>query len=225
MSRLHAGAKSLSSPSVVSETAPIGLEGIDAATVHEAYGRRGALPASIKPVDPRFRICAPAFTVDCPPGDNLWIHHAVYAASPGDVLVVDTGGGLEWGYWGEILSVAAAARGLAGIVIDGGVRDIDRLVEVGLPVFASNVSIRGTVKVPISDGRLGEPVSLGTTLVRSGDIIVGDRDGLVSVAASEVSDVGAAARERIAKEEDVIARLQRGETTLAIYELPDPIHL
>lgn len=223
MSRLHAGAKSLSSPSVVSETAPIGLEGIDAATVHEAYGRRGALPASIKPVDPRFRICAPAFTVDCPPGDNLWIHHAVYAASPGDVLVVDTRGGHEWGYWGEILSVAAAARGLAGVVIDGGVRDIDRLADVGLPVFASNVSIRGTVKEPVSDGRLGEPISLGTTLVRSGDIIVGDRDGLVSVPALEVSAVGAAARERIAKEDDVIARLQRGDTTLGIYELPDPM--
>lgn len=221
MSRSPGGAKYRSSPNVVPGTALNGLENIDAATVHEAFGRRGALPARIKPIDPRFRVCAPAFTVDCPPGDNLWIHRALYRASPGDVLVVDTRGGFEWGYWGEILSVAAAARQLGGLVIDGGVRDVDQLVEVGLPVFASNVCIQGTDKQLQSDGHLGEPLSLGTTLVRTSDIIVGDRDGLVAVPSSEVSAVIAAARARIAKEQDVMARLRDGETTLAIYDLPD----
>jgi 4-hydroxy-4-methyl-2-oxoglutarate aldolase len=197
------------------------LEGIDAATVHEAYGRRGALPSRIKPVTASMRVCAPAFTVDCPPGDNLWIHRALYAAEAGDVLVVNTRGGYEWGYWGEILSVAAAARGLAGLVIDGGVRDVDRLVELGLPVFAANVCIEGTIKQPLSDGRLAEPLCFGATLVRPGDIVVGDRDGVVVIPASEVSAVAIAARARIAKEDDVMARLKQGETTLAIYDLPD----
>ena len=124
------------------------LHGLDAATVHEAYGRRGALPSEIKPVDAGFTVCAPAFTVDCPAGDNLWIHHAVYAAQPHDVLVVHTRGEREAGYWGEILSRAAIARELSGLVIDGGVRDVERLVEIGLPVFAANVCIGGTAKDP-----------------------------------------------------------------------------
>ncbi len=204
----------------MSQTLAASLEGTDAATVHEAYGRRGALPSRIKPIGPEFRVCAPAFTVDCPPGDNLWIHRAVYTAAPGDVLVVHTRGGYEWGYWGEILSVAASAQRLAGLVIDGGVRDLQRLVEIGLPVFAANVCVEGTVKEPLSDGRLGVPLVFGSTLVRPADIIVGDRDGVVAVPPTQVPVVAAAARERIVKEEDVMARLRNGETTLAIYELP-----
>ena len=196
------------------------LDGLDAATVHEAYGGRGALPSEIKPLDVTFRVCAPAFTVDCPPGDNLWIHRAVYAARPRDVLVVHARGEREAGYWGEILGHAALVQQLAGLVIDGGVRDIERLAEIGLPVFAANVCLRGTSKDPLADGRVGEPIVIGQTLVRPGDIVVGDRDGVVVVAADAVDGVAAAARERIRKEEEVVARLQRGETTLAIYDLP-----
>lgn len=196
------------------------LAGLDAATVHEAYGGRGALPSEIKPVDPSFRICGPAFTVDCPPADNLWIHRAVYTARPGDVLVVHTRGEREAGYWGEILSEAALAQRLGGLVIDGGVRDVERLVAIGFPVFAANVCIRGTGKDLVSDGRLAEPVVLGSVLVRTGDTVIGDRDGSVAVAADAVDAVAAAARERIRKEHDVIARLRNGETTLDIYQLP-----
>ncbi|HZO37064.1 MAG TPA: RraA family protein [Solirubrobacteraceae bacterium] len=196
------------------------LEGLDAATVHEAYGRRGALPSAIRPVDPRFRVCGPAFTVDCPPIDNLWIHHALYEAGPGSVLVVDTRGGREAGYWGEILSVAAVARGLGGLVIDGGVRDVDRLIDIGLPIFAAGVCLRGTGKDPDADGRLGEPVVIGTTLVRTGDVVVGDRDGVVVVATEDADAVADAARERLRKEEDVMTQLRAGATTLEIYGLP-----
>ncbi len=196
------------------------LDRLDAATVHEAYGRRGALPSEIKPIDPSFCVCGPAFTVDCPPGDNLWIHRALYAAQPGDVLVVQTRGEREAGYWGEILSEAAVAQRLAGLVIDGGVRDVERLAEIGFPVFASNVCLRGTGKDPTSDGRLDEPILVGATLVRPGDAVVADRDGVVVVAAEAVEAVAAGARERLRKEEDVIARLRGGETTLAIYKLP-----
>jgi 4-hydroxy-4-methyl-2-oxoglutarate aldolase len=203
------------------EAQALPLDEFDAATVHEAYGRRGSLPSDIKPIAPTFRVCGPAFTVDCPPGDNLWIHRAVYAARPGHVLVIQTRGEKEAGYWGEILSEAAVAQQLAGLVIDGGVRDVARLAEIGFPVFASNVCLRGTVKEPTSDGRLGEPLVVGAALVRSGDMVVGDHDGVVVVAAEEVGAVADAARERVRKEQDVIARLRAGETTLAIYELPE----
>src|ERR1700747_2388815 len=139
----------------------VAFDAIDAATIHEAQGRRGALPSSITPASPGFRLCGPAFTVDCPPGDNLWIHHAVYRARPGDVLVVDVRGGTEYGYWGEILSEAARARDLRGLVITGGVRDSDRLAEVGFPVFSTSLCIRGTGKDPAAQGALGGQLTIG----------------------------------------------------------------
>lgn len=195
------------------------LAELGAATVHEAYGRRGALPAAIKPVHESFRVCGPAFTVDCPPADNLWIHRAVYAATPGDVLVVDVRGQTEAGYWGEILSEAALARGLGGLVIAGGVRDVDRIAALGFSVFAANVSIRGTTKEPTGDGRLGEPVRVGEVTIRPGDAVLGDADGVVVVDAGDVDAVVAASRARVLEERDVLRRLRDGESTLEIFGL------
>jgi 4-hydroxy-4-methyl-2-oxoglutarate aldolase len=194
---------------------------IDAATVHEAQGRRGALPSTIKPIGDRVRVCGPAFTVDCSPGDNLWIHRAVYAAEPGDVLVIDTRGAHEFGYWGEILSEAALARQLGGLVINGGVRDVERLAEVGFPVFAANVCMQGTVKDPQAGGRLGVELVLGSAVVSPGDIVLGDADGVVVVPARASVSTMQAASERIEKERGVIARLRAGERTLEIYGLPE----
>src|SRR6202043_1769819 len=113
------------------------------APVPEAYGRRGALPSLIKPVAAGFRVCGPAFTVDCPPADNLWLHRAIYAAASGHVLVVDVRGRTEAGYWGEILSHAALARRLGGLVIAGGVRDTEEISALSFPVFAADICIRG----------------------------------------------------------------------------------
>jgi 4-hydroxy-4-methyl-2-oxoglutarate aldolase len=197
------------------------LAELGTATVHEACGRRGALPSAIKPVSAGFRVCGPAFTAYCPPSDNLWIHRAVYAAAPGDVLVVDVGGQIEAGYWGEILSQAAIHRGLGGLVIAGGVRDVDQLAAVGFPVFAANVCIRGTTKDPTAAGRLGEPITLGDVTVRSGDAVLGDNDGVVVVDAAAVDVVAAAASERVAAEREVIRRLRSGESTLEILGLTD----
>jgi 4-hydroxy-4-methyl-2-oxoglutarate aldolase len=196
------------------------LADIDAATIQEAHARRGALPSVIKPVDKAFRVAGPAFTVDCPPGDNLWIHRAVYAAAPGDVLVVDPRGGTEYGYWGEILSEAATARGLSGLVIYGGVRDTIALTTIGFPVFAACVCLQGTAKDPSSDGRLGAPITVGTTLINTGDLVIGDADGVVAIPAAARQAVIDAARKRMEKERSVIDRLRAGETTLAIYDLP-----
>ena len=199
---------------------PSELAQLGAATVHEAYGRRGALPSAIKPIDRSFRVCGPAFTVHCPPADNLWIHRAVYAARPGDVLVVGVRGGYtEAGYWGEILSQAALARRLGGLVLEGGVRDVDQIAGLGFPVFAANVCLRGTSKEPTGDGRLGEPIRIGDVTVHPSDAVVGDGDGVVVVEAAQITAVAAASRARLEQERMILGDLRRGATTLELLGL------
>jgi 4-hydroxy-4-methyl-2-oxoglutarate aldolase len=195
------------------------LAGLSAATVHEAYGSRGALPSAIKPLQPEFSLCGPVFTVDCPPADNLWLHRAIYAAAPGDVLVADVRGQTEAGYWGEVLSVAALARGLAGLLITGGVRDTAEIAALGFPVFAANVCIRGTAKDPHGNGRLGEPLRIGDVDVYPGDTIIGDADGAVAVRATDVASVAEAGWARVATERNMVERLRRGESTIDILGL------
>lgn len=191
------------------------------ATLHEAAGRRGALPAAIKPVDPVFRVCGPAFTVACPPGDNLWIHRALPVAPSGAVLVIEVGGpvGVEYGYWGEILSHAALARGIGGVVLDGCVRDGERLAALRFPVFARGLSIRGTVKDHAGDGALGSILRFADVEIRPGDLVVGDSDGVVVLPRAEVDEILTRADERERKEMAVIERLRKGETTLEIFDL------
>lgn len=193
---------------------------LTSATAHEAAGRIGALPSAIKPLDPAMRLEAPAFPVRAVPGDNLWLHRAVYAAAPGEVLVVDTGDGFEYGYWGEVLAEAAITRGLAGLVIHGGVRDAARLIELGWPVFAERVCIRGTGKDPEGDGELGEPVVIGQQTVHLGDLIVADADGVVVIPARRIDEVRALSAERDAVEAGYIDRIRGGESTVEIYRLP-----
>src|SRR5262249_58172350 len=107
----------------------------------------------------------------------LAIHEALHIARAGDVLVVDVGGGYEYGYWGEILTVAAQARSLAGLVIDGGVRDGERIIERGFPVFARRRCVRGTGKAPAS-GTINQPIRIGEVAIEPGDLVVGDGDGV-----------------------------------------------
>lgn len=187
------------------------------ASVHEASGKRGALPSGIKPVHPGFRLNGPAFTVLSPPGDNLRLHQAVYAAEPGDVLVVDVGGGEEHGYWGEILSEAATARELGGLVINGGVRDSSVLHTMPFPVFATRVCIRGTVKDPDSPGRLGVTLRFGDVVIEPGDLVIGDADGVVAVRRADAGRVLRLAAEREDGEEEIISRIRAGERTIDLY--------
>lgn len=192
---------------------------LSSSTVHEAAGKVGALPSEIKPVDGAMRLVAPAFTVEAVPGDNLWLHRAVYAAKPGDVLVVTTRDGLDYGYWGEVLTVAAIARGLAGLVIHGGVRDVAKLRELGWPVFASRLCLRGTTKDPRGDGSLGRPIMIGDVEVGPGDLIVGDEDGLVSIPAARAAEVVELSQQREWAEDQIMQRIRAGESTLEIYSL------
>jgi 4-hydroxy-4-methyl-2-oxoglutarate aldolase len=190
---------------------------LSTATLHEAAGKSGALPSSIKPIAPQFRLCGPAVTVHSPGGDNLWLHRGIYAAQPGDVLVVHTSGLFHYGYWGEIMSTAAKVRGLAGLVIDGCVRDGDLLAHIGFPVFARGLCIRGTSKDFGARGWINSPLLIEDALVRAGDLIVADGDGVVCIAGDQVEQVLKAARQRERQEADILDRLQQGATTLDIY--------
>lgn len=196
-------------------------ESLSAASLHEAAGRTGALPASIKPLAPHVRICGPAFPVRSPAGDNLFLHHAIYAAQPGDVLVVDVGPEAEFGHWGDIMAAAAKRRGIAGLVITGGVRDSQQLVAMDFPTFAGCVSIRGTGKDPQGAGQVGEPVTIGGVTINAGDMVFGDADGVVVLPADNADLVIEKARARDRDEDAIVRRLQAGETTLSIYGLPD----
>lgn len=191
--------------------------GLPTATLHEAAGKTGALPSAIKPVAATFRLCGPAITVHSPGGDNLWIHRALYAAQPGDVLVVHVSGAYEHGYWGEIMSTAAKVRGLGGLVIDGCVRDGLLLEQIGFPVFARGLCIRGTAKDFDASGWINFPTLFADVTVQAGDLVMGDGDGVVCVPRTKAGSVLQAAQRREQDETRILDRLQQGESTLEIY--------
>lgn len=200
---------------------PVEAIRLSSATVHEAAGKTGALPSRLKPLHPDQYVCGPAFPVLSPPGDNLFLHHAIYSAAPGDVLVIDCGDADEYGYWGEVMAVAAQARGIAGLVITGGVRDSQRMIELEFPVFCGNICIGGTGKDPRGRGRIGEPVTMGRVTVRRGDLIIGDADGVVAVPAERAEAVISESRARDRSETEIFSRLRGGERTIEIYGLPE----
>ena len=186
------------------------------ATVHEALGKKGALPSGIKSVAKGMTLCGPAFTVNSPPMDNLNMHEALAQAKPGDVLVVTVSGHYEAGYWGEIMAVAAQARGIAGLVIDGCVRDSRELARMNFPVFSRGLCIRGTTKH--GGGILAAPLAIGDVVISQGDVILGDDDGVVVVAPEDFATIVEKSEKRVAAEDKIMARLRAGETTMDIYK-------
>ena len=189
------------------------LSSCDVATLHEAAGRVGNLSPSIRPIQSGAHIAGRAVTAAVQPGDNLAVHRAVLECRPGDVLVVAANGHLA-GYWGEILAVAAQARGVLGLVIDGGCRDVAALRRRNFPVWSAGVSVHGTTKK--APGTVNSPVAVGGVLVAPGDYVVADDDGVVCVAAARVNEVLAAALARAEREERVMAGLVAGGTTFEL---------
>jgi 4-hydroxy-4-methyl-2-oxoglutarate aldolase len=185
-----------------------------AATVYEASGIDGALDPSIRPIYKGARIAGRALPVRTHPADNLPLHLAVAQARPGDVLVVD-GREEMCGYWGEVLAIAAQTCEVAGLVIDGGVRDIAEQEELGFPVFSRGVCVRRTGKN--FPGIVNGPVTVGGVLVNPGDAVIADADGVVVVPPEIVEATLAASRERVEKETSFIERIRAGESTLDIY--------
>lgn len=185
-------------------------------TLHESAGKIGALPSAIRPLSPSLRLYGWAFPVQSPSGDNLWLHRAISAAQPDDVLIVSTGGANEFGYWGEIMTHAARTRLLAGLVIDGGVRDSQRLVSLAFPIFSRGICMRGTSKNPSGEGSLCEPIHFGEVMVHYGDLVVGDADGVVVIPLEQVAEVLDKAQQREDAEAMVLERIAQGETTMDI---------
>ena len=187
------------------------------AALHEASGlESSAVDPALRPVWAGASLAGPAFPVECAPGDNLAIHQAMAAVPRGSVLAVAAGGILA-GYWGEVLTVAAEAAGVAGLVIDGGVRDSAALAARRFPVFARGVSVRGTRKACAPP--VGRPIRLGGAPVALGDLVVADEDGVVVIPADAVERTLAAALARVRKEADIMERLGQGRTTLELLGL------
>jgi 4-hydroxy-4-methyl-2-oxoglutarate aldolase len=193
---------------------------LGAATLGESGGR--PMRARISAAWPGARVAARAYPVRCTPGDNLAVHTAVAEAPAGCVLAVEVGIERELGYWGEVLTTAAQTRGIAGLVIDGGVRDIQALERLGFPVFSALIALPGATKqLP---GTIGVRATVGDVDVYNDDWIVGDRDGVTVVPRDNVDAVLAAGRARAQKEEGLFTALRAGKTTLELLDLdPSPI--
>lgn len=179
--------------------------GLSSATIYEAAGKRGAMSSAIRPAYSGARLYGTAVTVRCHVGDNLMLHKAITVARPGDVIVADFGMYDEAGAWGEITTTAAVARGVAGLVIDGRVRDITRIQEIGFPVFSRGLSIKGTTKEVL--GEINHPVVVGGVWVNPGDIIVGDADGVVVIPVNRAHEVLMASLAKEAAEAKVIGSM------------------
>ena len=192
-------------PPVVREAAQF-----QAAILADVAGRRGALSGRIKAVRPGMKVAGSAFTVEVRPGDNLMIHAAMSLAQPGDVIVVDGKGDLNAALMGTIMITACRQLGIAGVVIDGAVRDTLEIEEMGYPVFAAGYNPNGPTKNVA--GRIGHPISIGGVTVHPGDLVVGDADGVVIIEREKAAGLMPLAARKVADESARIEAIKKGDT-------------
>lgn len=182
---------------------------LPASILADVCGRRGALDSRIRAMRPGLRLCGTAFTVDVRPGDNLMIHAALMLARPGDVLVVDGKGDTTSALMGELMCAHAVKAGLAGVVVDGAIRDVETLRTGALPVYACGSNPNGPTRT--QGGRIGYPVSVGGVVVEPGDLVVGDDDGVVVVSRREASAMLEAARRKVEAEAQRMRDIENGQ--------------
>lgn len=193
----------------------LGEQGV--ATIHEAQGRTGLLRPYMRPIYPTARVAGSAVTVSCQPGDNLMIHAAIEVCQPGDVLVVTTISESTDGMFGELLATSCQAHGIAGLIIDAGVRDVADLTAMDFPVWAKAISAQGTVKA--TPGSVNVEVICAGALIRPGDVVVGDVDGVVVVKRELAAEVATLGQKRLEKEAQSRAKLKAGELGVDFYGL------
>lgn len=181
------------------------------AILADVAGRRGALHGRIAALRPRMKLAGPAFTVDVRPGDNLMIHAAMALAKPGDVLVIDGKGDQTAALMGTIMMNACRQLGIAGVVIDGAVRDSLEIDEMDFPVFSVGTNPNGPTKQV--SGRIGHPVTVGGVTVHPGDFVIGDADGVVVVEREKIESLLPLAARKVADEESRIAQIKQGKTS------------
>lgn len=193
------------------------LAGLGVATVHEAMGRKGSLGTALRPIQQGTAIGGTAVTALCWPGDNLMIHAAVEQCGPGDVLVVSTTSPSRDGLFGELFATALHRRGVRGLVINAGVRDVQALRDMGFPVWSAAVNAQGTVKA--TAGSVNVPLVVEGEVIRPGDAVLADDDGVVCVPREQVTATVAAALARTEKEAASRAAFEKGELGLDRYGL------
>ena len=191
------------------------LARLGSATIGESGGL--AADRRLRPAWSGAVVAAPAYPVGCAPGDNLAVHVAVTKAPRGSVLVVDVGQVADRGYWGEVLTTAAEAAGLAGLILDGGVRDVAALEAHEFPVFSATIALTGATKD--KPGSVGVPVRVGGVVVTVGDWVVADVDGVAFVPGGALDEVLAAGHDREAKEAGFFEALRSGSTTVELLGL------
>ena len=187
------------------------------ATIHEAQGRTGLMAPRLRPIYRPVRVAGNALTCEVAPGDNWSIHVAVEQARPGDLLIVTPTSSCDDAYFGELLATSLRSRGVRGIVIDAGVRDVAELTAMAFPAWSKTICAQGTVKE--TPANVQTPIVCAGATVRPGDVVVADDDGVVIVPREEVATVLAACRKREANEEEKRARLAAGELGLDIYAM------